>query len=133
LPVHSAVGKPVQASPDRLVVTRTHNNLKDLDAPPFSTTITDRATIEKLYQNVLALPPLPAGRFDCPRDSGLRYRLDFYVGGALLLSVDYAPTGCRTVSLSDGTVKSDARGSFDIDFRQALGFASTEEYLGVPR
>jgi hypothetical protein len=122
-----------QASPDRLVVARTHNSLKAQDGLPSSETINDGATIEKLYQDILALPPLPAGRFDCPRDSGLRYRLDFYVGNALLLSGDYAPTGCRTISLSDGTVKRDTRGSFNIDFMRILGLASEEKHLRVPR
>jgi hypothetical protein len=118
-------GKPASGAGGSrpLVATRTRNDLKHFDAPPFGATIADRATIEKLYEDILALPPLPAGRLDCPRDSGLRYRLDFYVGRALLLSGDYAPTGCRTVSLSDGTVKSDSRGSFGTDFVQALGFS----------
>jgi hypothetical protein len=122
-PASEASPHLAQAAPDLLVVTRTRNDLKHFEAPPFVTTIADRATIEKLYEDILALPPLPAGRLDCPRNSGLRYRLDFYVGRALLLSGDYAPTGCRTVSLSDGTVKSDSRGSFGTDFVQALGFS----------
>jgi hypothetical protein len=132
-PAASASLHLAQASPDRLVVTRTHNSLKAQDGLPSSETINDGATIEKLYQDILALPPLPAGRLDCPRDSGLRYRLDFYVGNALLLSGDYAPTGCRTISLSDGTVKRDTRGSFNIDFMRVLGLASEGKHLRVPR
>jgi len=119
-----------QVSPDRLVVTRTRNNLNNPDAPPFDRTITDRKSVEKLYQDILTLPPLPAGRFDCPRDVGIRYRLDFYAGSTLFLSGDYAPTGCRTVSLSSGTVKIDSSDSFRADLVRALGFSSEHELLG---
>ena len=121
-----------QIVPDRLVVTRTRSNLDHPDAVPFSKTIGERATVETLYQDILALPPMPAGRFDCPRDLGIRYRLDFYAAGALLLSGDYAPTGCRTVNLSNGTVKNASSGSFRADLVQALGFTSDRELLGQP-
>jgi hypothetical protein len=122
-----------QVAPDRLAVTRTRNNLDHPGAVPFSKTITERATVETLYQDILALPPMSAGRFDCPRDSGIRYRLDFYAAGASLLSGDYAPTGCRTVNLSNGTVKNASSGSFRADLMQALGFTSDRELLGQPQ
>jgi hypothetical protein len=122
-----------QVSPDRLVVTRTRNNLNTPDAPSFSQTIANRATVEKLYQDILALEPLPPGRFECPRDVGIRYRLEFFAGSTLLLSCTYAPSGCASVALSDGMVKSAASGSLPADLVAALGFTSEQELLGDRR
>jgi hypothetical protein len=122
-----------QVSPDRLAVTRTQNNLNTPDAPPFSQTIANRATVEKLYGDIQALPSLPAGRFGCPRDVGIRYRLDFFAASTLLVSCTYAPSGCASVALSDGTVKSAASGSFRADLVAALGFATEQELSGNRR
>ena len=119
-----------QGAPDRLVVTRTKNNLNNPGAPAFSKTIADREKVEKLYEDILDLPPLRAGRLNCPRDVGIRYSLDFYAGTASILAGDYDPTGCATINLGDGTIKSDSGGSFAADFRQALGFASERQFLG---
>ncbi len=120
----------VQEVPDRLAVTRTKNNLNNPTAPPFSKTIADRSLVEKLYADISALPPFPAGPLNCPNDLGIRYHLDFYSGTASLLAADYEPTGCASVKLSDGTVKSAATGSFGADLRQALGFSSERQFLG---
>jgi hypothetical protein len=134
-PTLPAVVIPIagQMRPDRLVVTRTKNNLNAPDAPPFSKTITDRATVEKLYQDIQALPPMPTGRFGCPMDAGVTYRLDFFSGGTPLLSASYTPTGCASVALSDGMIKSDMSGGLRAELTGALDFASERELLGYPR
>ena len=120
-----------QEVPDRLLVTRTKNNLNNFAAPPFSDTISDRSLVEKLYADIAALPPLPAGPLNCPNDMGIRYGLDFYSGTALLVSGVYEPTGCASIRLSDGTSKSDARGSFGADLMHALGISSQRQFLGL--
>jgi hypothetical protein len=120
-----------QQTPDTLVVTRTKNNLNNPTAPPFSRTIADRLIVEKLYADIAALPPFPAGARNCPADFGIRYHLDFHSGTTTLLAGDYDPTGCASVKLSDGAIKSAATGSFAADFSQALGFSSRQEFLGL--
>ncbi|MGA3309652.1 MAG: hypothetical protein ABSD08_13700 [Xanthobacteraceae bacterium] len=125
----SSRGQAAQQVPDRLVVTRTKNNLNNPTAPPFSKTIVDRSLVEKLYGDIFALPPPPDGIRNCPNDVGIRYHLDFYSGAASLLAADYEPTGCASVRLSDGTVRSDLTGSFGVDLRQALGFSSVRQFL----
>jgi len=122
----------VQDVPDRLVVTRTKNNRNNPNAPPYSGTINDRASVGKLYAEVLALPPLGGGPRNCPNDLGISYHLDFYSGTTSLLAADYDPTGCASVTLSDGTVKSAATGSFRADLSQALGFSPDRQFLGLP-
>jgi hypothetical protein len=119
-----------QEVPDRLVVTRTKNNLNNPAAPPFTKTITDRSTVEKLYADILALPPLPGGPLNCPNDVGINYRLDFYSGAASFLAGDYGPTGCASVRLSNGTTKRDTTGSFGADLQHALRFSSRRQFLG---
>jgi hypothetical protein len=122
--------RTAQATPDRLVVTRTKNNLNNPTASPFRKTIADRATVAKLSADIAALPPAPSGIANCPNDLGIAYHLDFYAGSSALLAADYLPTGCASVRLSDGTVKSAAAGNFRADLRQALGFATDRQFLG---
>jgi hypothetical protein len=118
-----------QVAPDRLVVTRTRNNVGNPAAPPFSKTIADRSAVEELYADIAALPPLPAGPLNCPNDVGVSYRLDFYSGTETVLFADYQPTGCASVRLSDGAVKGDPTRSFGVHLRQMLGL-SESAFLG---
>jgi hypothetical protein len=118
-----------QIGPDRLVVTRTRNNVGNPAAPPFSETIADRSAVEQLYAEIAALPPLPAGPLNCPNDVGISYHLDFYSGTERALAADYQPTGCSSVRLSDGTVKGDPTRSFGVHLRQALRL-SEPAFLG---
>lgn len=124
-------GPVAQVVPDRLVVTRTKNNLNNAAAPPYSKTVADRSSVARLYADIFALPPFPAGAMNCPNDVGITYHLDFYSEAAALLAADYRPTGCASVRLSDGTVKSDPSGHFAADLKQALGMASDRQFLGL--
>ena len=117
-------------TPNRLLVTRTKDNLNNTGAPPFHAAVSDPA-VAKLYADISALPPFPAGPMNCPNDMGIRYHLDFYAGASLALAADYQPTGCVSVRLRDGTVKSDPAGSFKTDFEHALGFASDRQLFGL--
>jgi hypothetical protein len=121
-----------QLPPDRLVVTRTRTSRSNPNAPPYSRTIDDGAAVAKLYADVAALPPPPAGPLNCPMDLGISYHLEFYAGTTPLLAVDYEPTGCASVRLGDGTVRSAATGSFGTDLRKALGLSSDRELWGSP-
>ena len=118
----------VQEFPDSLVVTRTMSN----SAPPFRKTISDRALVEKLYTDIVGLPPLPRELINCPMDMGTNYRLQFYLTAVIKLEANYRPSGCASVTLSDGTLKSDAGRSFGSELKQALGFSSDRQFLGVP-
>jgi hypothetical protein len=121
-----------QAVPDRLVVARTKNNRNNPNAPPFSKTIDDRSSVAKLYADIAALPVFPSGPRNCPNDSGIAYHLDFYAQTTVSLAADYDPSGCASVTLSDGTIKNAAAGDFRADLRQALGFTSDRQLLGLP-
>lgn len=120
-----------EAGPDRLVVTRTKNNLSNPNALPFSKIIANQALVAKLYADIVALPPFPAGPHNCPNDSGVTYHLDFYSGTASLLAGDYDPSGCAAIRLSNGTAKSAATGSLRTDLIQALGFSTDRQLLGL--
>jgi hypothetical protein len=121
-----------QVAPDRLVVTRTKNNRNNPNAPSFDATIPDRSPVQKLYADIIALPAVSGGPRNCPNDSGISYHLDFYSGAAVLLAADYDPSGCASITLSDGTRKDAAFGSFRSDLSQALGFTSDRQLLGLP-
>lgn len=115
-----------QEVPDRLVVTRTNNNVNNPAAPPFSKTITDQASVQRLYADIANLPPIPAGTMNCPNDLGIRYQLEFYSGMVSLLAGDYQPSGCASIKLSQGIAKSDPAGSFRADLGQALGWSDRQ-------
>jgi len=117
-----------QIQPDKLIVTRTKNDLNNLTAPPFTKTIVDHILVQKLYTEILALPSFPSGTFNCPPGSGVQYHLAFYSGAVLILAADYRPTGCPSLQLNDGTVKS-GDSAFDSDLWHALGFASDQQFL----
>jgi hypothetical protein len=119
----TASARVAQQVPDRLDVTRT-KNLSNPAAPSFSETIADPSLVAKLYADIAALPPFPPGALNCPMSVGLTYHLDFYSEASSLVTADYEPTGCASVTLSDGTVKADPTRSFGADLRQALGFSS---------
>jgi hypothetical protein len=121
-----------QEIPDRLVVTKTRDNLNNPGAPRFSKTITDQSLVHKLYEDMLTLPLLLNGPRSCPSDMGIRYRLDWYLGANHLLAADYDPTGCASVKTSDGRLRGDPTGNFEIDIRKALGFSpSDQQFLGL--
>jgi hypothetical protein len=120
---------PQRMMPDRLVVTKIANNLDNPTAPPFSKTITDPTVVQKLYSDILALPPFPLGTYSCPPDIGIQYNLDFYLGAVSILTADYDPTGCASLKLNDRTVKTDATRGFEVDLAEALGL-SEAQFLG---
>ena len=126
----AASNQAAHALPVRLAVTRTKSNLNNPSAPPFTRTVADRTWVAKLYSDILALPPLPSGSSNCPLDLGIRYHLDFISGVTSVLAADYEPSGCPSIRLSDGMVKSDPTGSFKVDFMQALGFSSDRQLFG---
>jgi hypothetical protein len=120
-----------QVMPDRLVVTRTKNNPNDSNASPFTKTITGPAVVQKLYADIEALPPAPnLGNepINCPLDLGVQYHLDFYSGDTIVLSADYAPTGCGGVALGNGELKLGTN-SFETELWQALGFPSVWQFV----
>lgn len=127
----TSVQRVAQQLPDRLVVTRAGGNLGRSQLPPLSKTVTDQSLVEKLYGAILALPPFPAGPKNCPMQTDIRYRLDFYRATSSILVANYNPTGCASVRLSDGTVKSAAHGAFAAELAHALGFASQQQLRGL--
>jgi hypothetical protein len=118
-------GKPLALPPSailpyRLVVSRPKNRYNSV--PALSETIADQAVVQKLYTDLLALPPnqYPSnGPINCPMDTGIIYGLDFYKGNTLLLHADDHPTGCAAVALSDGQVLMSS-GYFNEQLAQAL-------------
>jgi hypothetical protein len=113
-------------------VARTKNNRNNPSGLAFSKTIDNRSSVGKLYADIAALPVFPSGPRNCPNDSGIVYHLDFYAGSTALLAADYDPSGCASVTLSDGTKKNAATSSFRGDLRQALGFTSDRQLLELP-
>jgi prepilin-type N-terminal cleavage/methylation domain-containing protein len=113
-----------QNLPDKLIVTRTHNNLGNPTAAPFSETITNTALVQKVYTDILVLPSFSSAPTSCPPDFGIQYHLEFYSGATSLLRADYGPTGCSDVLLSNGAAKYGGVSSFQTDLMQAVGFSS---------
>ena len=130
-PMSASTTPPVPSSnvqPDKLIVTRTNPNV-----PSFKKTITDRAQVQKMYQEIMNLPVFhqscnePSGcNLNCPLVTGVGYRLDFSSDTVSLLSADYHPTGCGYLRLSDGTERIESA-EFEINFEQARGISSDRE------
>jgi hypothetical protein len=139
-----------EALPDRLVVTRPKGDLDPLPPvlaqlsdgpyrvdtnsipPPFTKTITDQTTVQKLYSDIYALPPIEyqsGAPISCPLDTGISYWLDFYKGNRFLLHAADYPTGCGGVSLGKGDNRA-GTDYFDGQLEKALGLSMTE-FLGL--
>lgn len=71
----------------------------DGGAPTFDVTITDGARMRALYEATLALPPMPAGTYNCPADFGVTYELTFGLGADGDVSASLEPSGCGLAHL----------------------------------
>lgn len=71
--------------------------------PPLNRTITDIRTAQRLARDVLALPVMPSGTYNCPVDFGTSYRLSFAAKTPWSAKMDVL--GCGTVSLSDKEIR----------------------------
>lgn len=72
--------------------------------PPLDQTITDAATVVRLWADIEGLPTFPAGTISCPIDFGTSYTLTFNDPGQPALMAVISALGCRPVKLSDGRV-----------------------------
>lgn len=88
--------------------------------PNLDVTVNSPAAIEKLYETMLSLPKWPEGTYFCPIDNGLVYILTFHFINARSETMQYKPTGCASVILSDGSVR-ETNGEFPALFAQTIG------------
>lgn len=110
----------VMSAPDLLTIVR--------QPPSAHAEISDPAMVQRLYALLLELPPVPAGTFHCPRDSGVTYSLVFYDGSTVVLPAIVHPSGCQTVLLGNGQSRwaLGAAGSAFLDvLRAATGLSVT--------
>lgn len=84
-------------SPTKLIIS--------FNRSPQTVIITDEKRVKQLYNEINALPIMPPGTYNCPKDNGTTYILDFYNKSILLLQAVVDPTGCRTVRLGNGKTK----------------------------
>jgi hypothetical protein len=88
--------------------------------PPLARTVSDAAVASRLYQDVRALQPRPAGQISCNLDSGIRYELSFLSGGSRILH-GVMRGSCHLIDLGAGDVRA-FDGHFEADLLGALGF-----------
>lgn len=89
-------------TPDHLTVT-VENPLHQTGYPTGPGETSDATTVRKLFDEILALDPFPAGTYFCPEDDGVRFELNFTNDGASVLTATANPTGCRGVGLTGGS------------------------------
>ena len=68
--------------------------------PPFETTVTDAAEVQRLFVAIEALPAYPTATMYCPVDFGVSYHLAFHSTTSPALQVDIDAGGCQGVSFA---------------------------------
>jgi hypothetical protein len=120
---------------DRVVIRRVHGNPSVRISFPARVVVTIRSRARQAARAVCALPPMPAGIFNCPLDLGVLYRLTFTADRKTLRPVTLDAGGCQLVS-GLGRVRWAARSPH---FWPALGHAAGlrratfQTFAGVPR
>lgn len=95
--------------PNRLIISRQVNTFFHLSA--FTTTITDKKVIRKLYKDLDGFELWPPNvRSSCPMIPALYqprlYLLDFYKDNKLMRHITFSPGGCRdSISLENHEVR----------------------------
>ena len=87
---------PQVAAINTVQVVRTSDNPHSA-LPPFNYTGQTSATVQALYNGLLALPKYVPGQVTCPSDIGVQYNLKFTHNGAVVLLAIADPTGCQIV------------------------------------
>jgi hypothetical protein len=81
-------------------LARTHANLNDPNPQPFSRIAHDASNVQRLYDIVRGLPPVPKGAiYYCPIDFGVTYTLTFRVQSGVTLAAQLDAGGCRFLSI----------------------------------
>ena len=97
-------GPPSGNAPDTLRVVR------PVDAygkhyPAFSTTVTNAAAIQQLYQAAYALPGLLPGNVNCPAGFGLVYHLTFLYHTSVVQVMNLEADGCQNLHIGQSNVR----------------------------
>lgn len=105
-----------------LHVIRTSSNAYGTHVAPFDRTVTDTTAVQRLYTTAQGLPAAK-GTYNCPKDIGLVYHLNFLQGITSIQQMDLQASGCQFLHIS----KSDVRltnVSFLSLFTRTIGIAS---------
>jgi hypothetical protein len=89
---------------------------------PFDRTVTDTTAVQRLYITAQGLPPA-TGTYDCAKDIGLVYHLNFLQGTALIKQIDLQATGCPFLHISKTDVRM-TNPSFVSLFTRTIGIPS---------
>jgi hypothetical protein len=65
-------------------------------------TITDKQSVQQLYQAAYNLPAVSNGKRNCPEDSGIVYHLKFIQDTNTSEEMDVQATGCLILTTSQG-------------------------------
>lgn len=84
----------------RLQATRTGGSWHDI--LPFAAATTDSARIQRLYDAMRALKPIPDGVYSCPADAGDVYHLTFIRQDGSSLTAAAKPDGCESATIDGG-------------------------------
>jgi hypothetical protein len=109
-------------SPTVLHVIRISSNPYGMHVAPFDRTVTDTAAVQQLYTTAQGLPAAK-GTYDCAKDLGLVYHLNFLQGTTPMQQMDLEASGCGFLHIS----KTDARlinSSFVSLFTRTIGIPS---------
>jgi photosystem II stability/assembly factor-like uncharacterized protein len=96
--------------------------------PPLDKTLADKATVQKLYADLQAMPVVASDRpMNCPEDNGVTLDLTFKDGDSVLLAATADVSGCRFVRSPGGNARY-GRGEegqrFFADLAQALALSA---------
>jgi hypothetical protein len=98
----------------------------------FEITITDKQTIDDIYDNLTHLPPASTEIMFCPADNGVQYELTFIEDAKTKATATVNAMGCRGVTMNGQSYS--GLGPEGADFRstleQALGLTDSEFIVG---
>jgi hypothetical protein len=125
---------PATPIPLRLVVTSNTSN-NNPNALSYTMTITNPALVQKLYDDIEALPKTPErGQGGCVALPAYHteYNLAFYGGDMLLLLGTFCPDGCigPVITLENGTSNLVPSGRFEADLAHSLGLSAEQLLTG---
>jgi hypothetical protein len=110
------------SGPTTLHVVRTNSNPYAKQAAPFDRTVSSASAVQQLYSAAYALPPA-TGTYDCAKDIGLVYHLNFLQGAKFIKQMDLQATGCPFLHLSKTDVRL-TNSSFVSLFTRTVGIPS---------
>jgi hypothetical protein len=99
----SASGR-VPPGPTSLRVIRVSSNPYGSHIAPFDQTVTDTTDVQRLYAAIQGLPAA-RGTYNCPKDIGLMYHLNFLQGTTSMQQMDLQASGCQFLHISKTDVR----------------------------